>query len=504
MNSLTILVIILIILFSVATIIIPMVVSITLKIQKRKFIAVPINKKEYDELENDVKLLQYKLETDVIKINELQDKMQAEKERANKAEEFYQTKMNEEYQKLIGLSYEQIKDELFKNARCKFINELNQEFIRKRKEFMMNYEREAGELLLDVIRNKCNDISFQETNTRTYSIDEKMRGKLFGEKCSNKNHFVKIAGVDFDIKGKGDHSRATISSYDLKRLTIADRALSEIINSKNNSISTIEKTIRKYEESYEEDMVMKGQEIATELNLNVPFELYSYIGKMEHRTSYGQSLLTHSIECAEFAFRIAKALNQQYDINVDPDKAKLAAFLHDIGKTYNIDQNIDHVDAGVRLAKQCNLDEEIVNAIEAHHDKVPHKTIIGAIVKVADSISSSRPLARKCKNEEPIQLKVEKIKSIVGKHKHIKDVFIMRFGEEIRVIVDSDFYCDIDLHDLATAIKKEVDQNFPGSKNNIEVVIVREVIYRAKHNYKDKSYCSSMDDELIEKKEETI
>src|SRR5690606_27246801 len=58
----------------------------------------------------------------------------------------------------------------------------------------------------------------------------------------------------------------------------------------------------------------------------IPKELHADLGALRLRTSYGQNVLEHLVECAQIAASVAASVGANVEL------ARRAAFLHDIGK----------------------------------------------------------------------------------------------------------------------------------------------------------------------------
>ena len=194
--------------------------------------------------------------------------------------------------------------------------------------------------------------------------------------------------------------------------------------------------------------------------------LVNLIGKLAFRTSYGQNMLEHSIECAYIASKIAN------DLGLNPTLAARCCLLHDIGKVDSVETGKSHVELGVLYAKENKEDEIVVNAIEAHHGDVEPTSEYAVLTIIADSVSAGRAGSRKNAYENYVE-RVSSLENIATKYEGVQSAFALQGGREVRVIVHNDQISDELMPKLASDIKREIESTitFPGT---INVNIIRE------------------------------
>ena len=133
-------------------------------------------------------------------------------------------------------------------------------------------------------------------------------------------------------------------------------------------------------------MVEIGEQAVIEANVgSVHPELVKLLGRLRFRTSYGQNVLLHSIECSRLAAMLAE------ELGADARVAARAALLHDIGKAVSHETEGPHALIGGELARRYKESEAVAHAMEAHHNEVEPQTVEAMIVQVVDSSRARGP-----------------------------------------------------------------------------------------------------------------
>lgn len=259
----------------------------------------------------------------------------------------------------------------------------------------------------------------------------------------------------------------TISGFNPIRREIARRTLEKLILDGRINPTRIEETVAYYEQEMEESIQEYGKKAVLECNVQgIHPEIVTLLGKLYFRTSYSQNVLDHCKEVGMFARMIAEELGLNGDI------AMRAGLLHDIGKAVTAEVEGPHAIIGGDIAKRCGENPLVVNAIAAHHEEVPFLSIYAPIVVIADTISASRPGARRETLTAYIK-RLEKLEDIANSFSGVKKAYALQAGREVRIIVEEDLLDDERASVLARDIAKRIEEemSFPGQ---IKVNVIRE------------------------------
>lgn len=294
--------------------------------------------------------------------------------------------------------------------------------------------------------------------------NEEMKGRIIGKEGRNIKALEMATCMEFVI---GDSPDITISGFNPVRREVARRALEKLINDGRINPTRIEETVAQCEKEIEDVIQEYGKQAVLEFNLQgIHPEIVTLLGKLHFRTSFSQNVLIHSKEVGIFARMIAE------ELGLDGQIALRAGLLHDIGKSVTAEVEGPHALIGGDIAKRCGETPIIVNAIAAHHEEIPFTSIYAVLVVIADTISASRPGARRETLTAYIK-RLEKLEEIANTFPGVKKAFALQAGREIRIIVEEDSLDDEKAALLAreVASKIEEEMNFPGQ---IKVNVIRE------------------------------
>jgi ribonuclease Y len=292
-----------------------------------------------------------------------------------------------------------------------------------------------------------------------------MKGRIIGKEGRNIKALEMATGMEFVI-GEAPEI-ITISGFNPIRREIARRTLERLIVDGRINPTRIEETVQQCEKEIEDMIQEYGKEVILEFNLQgVHPEMVTLLGKLHFRTSYSQNVLTHCKEVGLFARMIAE------EMGLDGNIAMRAGLFHDIGKAVTAEVEGPHAKIGGDIAKRCGEDPIVVNAIAAHHEEVPFLSPYAIIVVIADTISASRPGARRETLTAYIK-RLEKLEEIANSFEGIKKAYALQAGREVRIIVEEDRLDDEKTSLLARSIARKIEEemNFPGQ---IKVNVIRE------------------------------
>lgn len=347
---------------------------------------------------------------------------------------------------------------LIKIDTAKFIVKMNEEIEE-------NTEKKAKQIIATAI-NRLAVSSTSELSISTVSLpNEEMKGRIIGKDGRNIRSLEMSTGVNFIIDETP--CAVIVSSFDPIRKEIAKVALKELVADGRIHPTHIEDSVARAKDCVEKQIKEKGKQAAIQIGaLDLHPKLISLLGKLYFRYSYGQNLLTHSLEVSHILGIMATELGLNVPI------AKRIGLLHDIGKAISHETEGSHALIGYEIALKCGESAEVVNGIASHHNETPALSILASLCSSADAISASRPGARVEAVEEYIK-RLEKLEKIALSFHGVKQVYAMQAGREIRVIVHPNKIGDEDTINLSRDIAKKVENNLQFS-GKIKVTIIRE------------------------------
>ena len=370
-----------------------------------------------------------------------------------------------ELERVAQMSREEAKTTLLNQLKDELAAEQIQ-LIRENEIKIKETAEEKSREILSQTMQRCTIEQVIESSVSVVSLpSDEMKGRIIGREGRNIRTLETLTGVDLIIDDTPE--AVVLSSFDPIRREIAKLTIEKLIQDGRIHPVRIEEVYEKSVKEIENKIKQEGERAAVNLGImNLNKELSKTLGRLYYRTSYGQNVLKHSIEVGQIAGMLANELGS------DVKLAKRAGLLHDIGKAVDQEQEGTHVQLGVELARRYGEKEEIVHAIEAHHDDVPCNSLTDALVKIADTISAGRPGARRDTLEIYIK-RLKKLEEIANSYEGIKQSFAVSAGREVRVVVQPNVFDDAASAKLARDIAKRIEDEleYPGQ---IRVTVVRE------------------------------
>ena len=398
------------------------------------------------------------------KEKELEREYQSLEEQRNEVAEIKE-QQTQELQRISLLTKEEAKEYLLSEMekqisteKAKLIRELNQ----KAKEESSKNARE----IISYAVQKCAADHTSETTVSIVNLpSDEMKGRIIGREGRNIKALETLTGIDLIID---DTPEAVIlSGFDPLRREVARIALQNLIDDGRIHPAKIEEMVEKAKEEIAQTIKEEGERAVLETGVNnLHPDLVRLLGKLKYRTSYGQNVLSHSIEVSNLARIMAE------ELGLDAKRARRAGLLHDIGKALDHDMEGTHIQIGVDILKKYKENPLVLNAVEAHHGDVEPQTMEAVLVQAADAISASRPGARRETLEAYIK-RLESLESIADSFEGVEKSFAIQAGREVRIIVKPDRITDDQMTVLARDVSKRIEDEmeYPGQ---IKVNVIRE------------------------------
>ena len=372
-----------------------------------------------------------------------------------------QTRLEE----IAGYTAEQAKEELLRTIETEVRHETAQRII----EIESQLKEEADDRARNIISLAIQRCAAEHSTEATVSVvplpSDDMKGRIIGREGRNIRSIEQATGVDLIIDDTPE--AITVSSFDPIRREVARLALEKLISDGRIHPARIEETVDKAKKEVEASIKQAGEKAVFELGIRgMPPDLIKLLGRLQYRTSYGQNVLQHSVEVAYLAGIMAD------ELGIDSTMAKRAGLLHDIGKAMTQEVEGSHVQLGVDIARKYKENEEIIHAIEAHHNDVEPHTITAILVQAADAVSAARPGARREDLEAYIK-RLQKLEEISGSFPGVEKTFAISAGREIRIMVKPEEVSDEQMVITAREIVKKIEESleYPGQ---IKINVIRE------------------------------
>jgi ribonuclease Y len=368
-------------------------------------------------------------------------------------------------ERVSGISASQAKQLLLKELEDQIRHDSARLVRQIEEETKRDADRRVRNILAVVMQRLAAGHAAETTVSVVQLPADDMKGRIIGREGRNIRALEHLTGVDFIID---DTPNAVIlSGFDGVRREIARMTLEKLLSDGRIHPARIEETYYQAKSELEAHIAESGEQAALDANVQgLDAELTRTLGRLKYRTSYGQNVLAHSIECAHLAAMMAA------ELGASEKTARRAALLHDIGKAVSHEIEGPHALVGGDLARRHGESEAVAHAMEAHHNEVEPQTVEAVVVQAADALSGARPGARGESLEQYVK-RLRDLEQIATRHDGVDKVYAMQAGREIRVMVLPDTLDDDAAVLLSREIAREIEQEleYPGQ---IKVTVIRE------------------------------
>ncbi len=365
-----------------------------------------------------------------------------------------------------GLTKDEAKQKLLTDIQEEHKEELAKTIAELSRERTDEIEKKSVEIITAAMQRYSRS-HVAELTTSVFTLpSEDLKGKIIGREGRNIRTLERLTGTELIIDETPEN--IVISSFDPLRREIARLTLQKLIKDGRIQPAKIEEKVEEAKSEIEKRMQEIGEEAAYEIGVyDFPKEIIQLLGRLNFRTSFGQNVLTHSIEMAHLAGMIAAELGANVDV------AKKGALLHDIGKAIDHEVPGTHVELGRKILKKYGVDDAVIAAMESHHEEYPFSTPESFIVAAVDALSAARPGARRGTLESYIK-RLEDLEKIAMEFPGVKQAYAISAGRELRVFVVPEQIDDFRALQMARdiAAKIQSDLKYPGE---IKVNVIREV-----------------------------
>ncbi len=368
-------------------------------------------------------------------------------------------------ERVAGLTADQAKGELVKEIE----NQAKREAALIVREIESEARKEGEKRACKIVTLAVQRVATEQTAESVVSVlhlpGDDMKGRIIGREGRNIRAFESTTGVNLIIDDTPE--AVLLSCFDPVRRETARLTLERLVLDGRIHPQRIEEAYERSKTEVRDLCVRAGEDALVELGITEMHpELITLLGQLRYRTSYGQNVLKHLIESAHIAGIMAS------ELRLDRDLVKRCALLHDIGKALTHEVEGSHALIGAEIARRYGEHEDVVHAIEAHHNEVEVRTVEAVLTQAADSISGSRPGARRESLEAYVK-RLERLEEIAQSYDGVDKVFAMQAGREIRVMVRPDSVDDIQAQVIARDVAKQVEEEltYPGQ---IRITVVRE------------------------------
>ena len=393
------------------------------------------------------------------------EKINEELEEKRKEIEELKVKQEEELARVSELSRAEAREILLNKVR----EDLTHEMALTIREYENKLDEEKEKISQKILSTAIGKAAADYVADATVSVinlpNDEMKGRIIGREGRNIRTIEALTGVDVIIDDTPE--AVVLSCFDGVKREIARLTIEKLITDGRIHPGKIEEIVNKCKKDVEKEIIAAGEEALIELSItSMHPEIIKTLGRLKYRTSYGQNVLTHSIEVAKIASTLAA------EIGADVELAKRGGLLHDIGKVLVNEIETSHAIVGGEFVRKFGEKPDVVNAVMAHHNEVEFETIEAILVQAADAVSASRPGARRETLTAYIK-RLEGLEEIANSFDGVESSYAIQAGRELRIVINPDKIDDDEAVLMSREVAKKIQDTmqYPGQ---IKVTILRE------------------------------
>ncbi len=431
--------------------------------------------REFDrrEIETDIKLREIRAHEESLalldyQLEQKQEKLSRENSAVKQARDAIRSLSKSLRKRLEGVSQmdaEEIKRTLKEEVMLECQDELRalkRETLDRSEQDLQN---EAKRILITTMQRLASKPNADITATIVHLPSEEMKGRIIEREGRNIKSFEAATGVTLLIDETPQ--MVLISSFDPVRREIARLALDGLVKDGRIHPASIEEFVNRAREEVDLNVQQSGEDAVQKLGINgLHPEIIKHLGRLKYRFSYTQNVLDHSVEVGFLCSMIAS------ELGLDPNVAKRAGLLHDIGKGVEGDYEGSHALIGADLVKRHGETPIVVNAVAAHHEEVKPETVYAGLVILADTVSAARPGARAESMTSYIQ-RLERLEKLAMSLEGVQQAYAIQAGREIRVVVSPQHVTDEKARELAKTLRRKIEEELQ-YPSTIKVTVIRE------------------------------
>ena len=370
-----------------------------------------------------------------------------------------------ELERVGHMTIAEAREVILMETESKLTQEIATKIRESEQEIKDKSDKMAKDLLSQAMQRMAGEYVTEQTITTVHLPDDSMKGRIIGREGRNIRTLESLTGIDIIIDDTPEV--VVLSGFDPIRREIARMTLEALIADGRIHPARIEELVEKNRQELDNRIREYGEEAAYEIGApNLHPDLIKIMGRLQFRTSFGQTVLRHSVEVGKLAGIMAGELGENVSL------ARRAGFLHDMGKAIDREVEGSHVEIGTEFARKYKENPVVVNTIASHHGDVEPDSVIAVLVAAADALSSARPGARNESMENYIK-RLRDLEDIASSFDGVQNSFALQAGREIRIMVHPKKLSDDQVTILSHKVRERIENNldYPG---NIKVTVIRE------------------------------